>query len=628
MVYNVLPQYDGTTPKTWRIGVTPNTTASLQSSLGLGVGDGWAVSFNPFRLEPGFYRLTNFTGVVRDTTAAFCSAVSFAIWWVDSTTYSDRVINDVFNKVVDIDISAGFLEVGAAASVVCTSSLGDELFEIVAGRTYYYGYIFDTTGDANRPYYSRMDDPNLPQGNCPQDTYAVGITGGASPTTITFDPTNPPPAGFKWRPYDAWTKALHPLGTMAGYFEFETAARKVMSVNTAAFTLNGSTTPFLIPVCIDDPYYLLAHESVVAGGNTLSIEISDCEAAGYEQSIKNTFVQDMGAADQMTFDGTNVALNGVAEAGNKFDLAILLDEVADKTNLFYTNTNNGQGAVGIAAPDARDIMTIAHGAADSGWGTEYAWADSAHYIKLVGTGTIVSIDVCRQPVIVMGDSQAASAGAVLNLLGEALVGKFTYPRSFIAAGIPGCAVATHTNTATSSRMHQRVRGLLPTQGAISEMRNVLFVLCGVGINDISLADNVEARRAPLVSGVLFGCSKMVSYMLGYLTNEGGAVTDANNGNQILIIGLPPWTAGLGVEQSAVVQVNECLKELAIQTRCVFYNPYDLVNADPTAYLADGLHYIDGGAGTDEIAQNAIDKYEAGTTESRESGSAGFIMGVL
>jgi hypothetical protein len=287
-----------------------------------------------------------------------------------------------------------------------------------------------------------------------------------------------------------------------------------------------------------------------------------------------------------------------AEAGDSFELAVNMRPATGKADLFYQNRTTGQGGEG-----AGDFAVISHACKNAAArAADYSVA-KLNWLDLSGTATVTAIEIGCDPLIVFGDSQA------LVYLGPALQTAFDTPRMLLRAGISGnqlCDTATNSHTAGYLRYKHTTPGL----GDLCEMTGCIFVIAGIGVNDVSGESDTDAKRNAMAM-------RFAARVADILYDLQARAVPA------LVIGLPPYSDGDANTYEAHCiksQINPVLEGLAIGARCAFVNPwFDMVdpvtaNEDiPTfnaAYTTDaGLHY--NAAGASVVAALAVEAVESG-----------------
>ena len=199
-------------------------------------------------------------------------------------------------------------------------------------------------------------------------------------------------------------------------------------------------------------------------------------------------------------------------------------------------------------------------------------------------------------MIILGDSQSgfktnATSVSSLHRLGTYIPAAFTHSRSVWNAAITGGAIVAGWGFDIVTPIYLRYKHTTPGWGDLCEMTNVVFVISGAGINDISpLVTDTEANRDKAISVIIQRLAEIIEDIYA-------------SGNQVVILGIPPYSTGDASTEDAgaVRQFNRALHGLARGTRTPFYNPwYDMVdkstiNDNVPEFFADyhddaGLHY--------------------------------------
>jgi lysophospholipase L1-like esterase len=203
--------------------------------------------------------------------------------------------------------------------------------------------------------------------------------------------------------------------------------------------------------------------------------------------------------------------------GDTFDFMIQTNGTA--ANLLYLNRTDGQGGQGVG-----DIATISHHAKGTSTreGSYTMAAAGWRHLSVTGGGTIGTVQIGWEPVVIFGDSMASYSGRY----GQYLPGAFTYPRMHWRAQISGNrlqSTSSGNHTAGWLRYKHTTIGL----GDLCELRDVVFCFAGYGLNDISLIGTNPAN-VPTVTA-------------GYFDRFDAIIADLQaNGNQPLVIGLAPY----------------------------------------------------------------------------------------
>jgi hypothetical protein len=146
----------------------------------------------------------------------------------------------------------------------------------------------------------------------------------------------------------------------------------------------------------------------------------------------------------------------------------------------------------------------------------------------------------------------------------------------------------------------------------------LWIGCGMGVNAVAGAakDSYDDTR---------------KWVCDQIEDVGGlfrAVTDADTGERIMLIGAPPYshTDADKYEAAMVRWMNRAYLGIALALQIPFYNPWpDVVergtegNDIPTfdaTYSTDGLHYI--AAGGALVCASAVEAFESGTIDLRDA----------
>ena len=551
-----------------------------QASPPAGTDSRWFVRSMKLNLEPGTYTLDTVWASVVYCAATNCDVMRFGIFAGNGTS-AELVTLSNGQKYVDItsDLS------GADGSQSVEGTLGVDV-TIESGTSYWFAVMIHGADGrvSTRPRFYEMDSGEWVLG----DFWGGNVAGATMPEDTTDL---------------SYTAAGS--GEQAGIsLRFTTANRIVYQISSTAYA--GSATEIIIPWLDETNYswWIFAKSAVVADGEALTVDFEyQVQAAGTEGS-RTTGVLDMGAADQVTFGGADVALAAAgAEAGDTFDLAWMFDDrVSDAANMFYMNRTTGQGAEG-----AGDLITISHAAKNDAAGVgsrNQVYTISRPYsLKITGTATIETLQVGVEPLVIMGDSQAVNT---TNKLGYYLPDAFTYPRMAWHAAVSGSTVV-ELNPGLLTPLTQIYKNDTNGLGDLCEMFDSVFIVAGAGINDLNDISTTETSRNNVVLGVLEGIAGILEDI-------------ASNQGQSIIIGLPPYSKAGATEQIAKAiqhQYNPGLEGLAVAMRCAYVNPWWAMLSGASgiaipvfnaSYTSDaGLHY--GSAGAPIVANKAAEAYE-------------------
>lgn len=569
MTVATYPAYDGTgDASTWTLNYVTNDATGTAFGLA-STGVGWLVRTNHLNLAPGTYLLNQFKGVVRYASDVDCDAAYFVL--LESADHVTATPVTLGNGLQYIDMTA---DKGDETTHIMTSSLGDVSVTLEAGKYYYFGLAMRGTVDrtTGHPAAIAMTDGEGPQG----DQFYV------STTTAPF-----PVSGFSYFDGASGREPFKFALTVT------TANRIVYETTYSAAALIG------VPKRTDGDYWIKFEDVVVADGEafTCALDIED----GGAQVTQTTLILDMGATDQVTFGGANVALNAVTpEAGDTFDMGVHCQPTTAKADLFVQNKSVAQGAVGNL-----DFVTFSHAVANASTrGTEYTSISSPTMLDMSGTAAVAKIQVGWEPVVIFGDSQAINSA---GFFGAELPSAFTYPRIAWYAAISASKV--HENAGASTAGYQRYKHDTPGSGDLCEMGGIVFVWAGYGVNDINEIGDTAANRNPTMGKYLHRTAEILGDV-------------AQNGNAMLIIGLPPYSkSGAATDdeaQTILHQLNVSLEGIAIGLRAPYVNPWHVMCQSGTsgatiptfaaAYTSDeGAHYS--AAGMEIVCAAAVRSLE-------------------
>ena len=357
-------------------------------------------------------------------------------------------------------------------------------------------------------------------------------------------------------------------------------------------------------------------------GESTSIQLADNSAWGGAQQLigEATITMPDSNGDAVWFgaagNGLTVPLNrgaGLREAGDVIDLLInCVHDAAGhpRHDLYYLNRTDGQGPESVAINGGVDIDTKshwvgAHGVAPAGPRDRYATFGDFGFLRLDGNGEIGSIQVGWEPLILLGDSQVASNGA-LTRLGLTLPSALRHDRIAWLGSIAG-------NRFTSSVPYVHTAGLLRYRGDAASACGSLAYIAGadlvfvMGVNDISVAISDPGTRAE-VDAIVTSLSEGLEALLDHWQEY--------HANRALLLGLPHWPGGNDNENLAIQLWNAAVADAAAERGIPYFDPYPVTRASAqeiapgepgSFYLADGIHLSD--AGATAVAQHAAAHWE-------------------
>lgn len=548
----------------WYLGAHATTASGGTLDGAAGTTAGWLVRSMRLRLNPGTYTLQSIRcGIVYAATAN-CDGVRFGILGGNTTAASLVTLS---NGLTYVDVTADKENTNSSRTLI--GDLGDVTVTLEADTTYWFVVMLHKVEGATATYPGtrQMNDGQWVLG----DMWKGQVNGA-----IAAMPT------------DTTSLSYVAAGNEAGEqtrmcLEFTTANRILYSIDSAAYA--GTEIQMIIPRAksTTPDYWIMLKSADVADGQALSVALeSDTNA---DKTLLTTLVQDFNDPEQMTFGAASVAL-AADEDGDTFDHGINV-RGDGKMDLFYKNTQTGQGALGDA-----DFCTISHACAAGTptRGAEYTIA-KPWSLKFSGTATVAKVQIGWDPLLMLGDSQSIDNAA---RLGGNLPTAFTYDRMQWNEGLSGGGVTFNTDTQTS--LLQRYINDTPGLGDLCEMQGMVVVWAGAGVNDISQYVGTDAtKRNPTVANILRVASTI-------------AWKASDRGNAVLIIGLPPYSdpVNAGTEEAKAIQhqLNTGLEGIACGVRGAYVNPWyalvsgsqaaDIPTANPT-YIEDGLHYLAPGA---------------------------------
>jgi hypothetical protein len=564
MTVATYPTYDGSADASaWFYGVAPGHANGGTGSYSPNdtTASKWYCWTMPLDLQPGTYYVTSVFLMAAFTLEADIGNVYFSIFEDSAGTLTPITFG---NGLTYIDQTADVVHANGNNSHVGPTTVASVSFTLESGKTYQMGWGMQRSAVAAalHPGVMVMNDGMGPQ----------GLTVYKTNDLTTFP-------------------SVHAASVVAGgeiprgYITFTTPVRTLYS---AAYS---AAKDILIPRRTDGNWCMKFRAAVVADGQALTAVLHNDNAGN--DATRTTLLLDMGDTHQVGFASELVALDA-SETADTFDL--LYEQRADgKADLFYLNKTTGQGPLG-----ADDFATISHAVKhESTRGYEYTIA-TPDYLKITGTAAVAAIQVGWEPIVIFGDSQCSRNGEV-NIsssyrLGSHLPTAFTHDRIYWMACIAG-SLLTANNGTSHTAAYLRYKSATPGQGDLCEMTTPLFIIGGIGINDISVVvGSTEANRNKII---------------GLLATRFSEILDDLQDRAIptLIIGLPPYSKSGDADEAEAQcvknQINPMLEGLAIGVRAAYLNPWwDVVeqstanDAVPTflaGYTEDGLHYDTVGA---------------------------------
>ena len=552
------PAYAGEVA-TWKQGLQYTDSATYVGAGGTSVG--WIRFFQPLPLFPGDYTLTGLNAAIAFTGVADCDDIRLQVWRSDGAGWV---------RVADVDTPDGAPQ--SSTHQLSASGLSTAFTVADDGETYYWVLAMHKLegSGGGRPGTKRMND-----GMGPDDSM-VFFTSADSTTLAVGD-----------RTLDA---QLHILGEIT----FTTANR--ILYRDAGYTVAAKR---MIPRCTTANYWIKINNAIVVDGEAWTCQLD--RRSGGDESTLTTLVLDMGATDQVTFGAANVALAGAgAEAGDTFDIGIAVRPVSGKMDCFFLNKSDPQGA-------ASRPMTRSHACANGAARAAEYTITEPYFLDMSGTAATGAIEVGREMLVMVGDSQSFTGACVAQRLAAYLPAAFIHDRILWAGGNSGQALAS---------MASLYKAATAGEGDLCEMTSAVLVVAGAGINDLVGINAVEAARNAAVATAL-------GYALDILTDW------VDRDLPVLAIGLPPYSraASSATEEEAggVRQFNRGLGGVALALRLPFLDPWPLMvvsgtqgDAIPTfieAYTDDsGLHYSNTGAAI--VAAAAAAALESATVSDR------------
>ena len=249
--------------------------------------------------------------------------------------------------------------------------------------------------------------------------------------------------------------------------------------------------------------------------------------------------------------------------GEKHDLYIHHDMAADKLELIFANVEDGTGGQGAA--DIQHVSITDRTPLAAGIDLSTLFLRKIVFTN-AGTGaTIGRITVCRDPIVMVGDSFCGSTN-----VGQFIAGAFTEDRYLINTGIAG-GMMTSNATASSTSIVKRWDEA-DNDRDICAFRDVLFVLCnGPGLNDVATIDNTVATRYWITAGIVGGIGKMIADSQNTNAQYGGS-----RSNDIVISTLIPYIdsdTATTTETATIPILNKMIKSLCYYAQVPMADAY-------------------------------------------------------
>ena len=299
---------------------------------------------------------------------------------------------------------------------------------------------------------------------------------------------------------------------------------------------SGTTTRYYIPEYLrtsDDVSTIIFQSARAADPNSLTIELFESDINGIPLEHSTTLLDSGDTATNITVDGVVQYLEDVGandQEGSYFDIAVqMASGTTNELDVLYTNKS--YPAINSA------IATISHAAKNgSAHGTKYSKTfpdEMMSYLRISGTADIDNIYVCAPygVAVCVGDSQVASSyangGSPSGLLDrthrmvQQLFAESTNERFQWIGGESG-----NRSDQIASRYNASTAG----EGDLIDFRDVVMLLAGVGLNDISQTSLTSNAQAEAEANTILG---------RYQTMASDAVS---NGNTPWVLGLPPYSA--------------------------------------------------------------------------------------
>ncbi len=550
----------------------PNQLSTWEYGMGLigddayvGVFDSgairWGLMAERLNLAPGEYLFSTIVAKLAFTEAADNDAVAFCVYEKSGSNLIE---------VLRVDLTSQ--KTNTSGSHNATFNLGDASATLVTGKEYFFGIAQrgPATRSFNRPGWRRRSTAT----DWATDEWAAHFfTSGVSELATTFAPT-------------FTTSSIKHCYAL-------TVKTKTRIVYTG--TPNGNMIPRRT-----DGVSTIKVDTFVGDATARVITLVDTTAG----AVANRLVLDVNhTTENITFAGTAQSIPG--QTGDTFDFCIQTNGTA--ANLLYLNRTDGAAAGG---ENAVDIRTISHHAKqNNARGGSYTMGASTYrFITNTGGGTISSIQIGWEPVVIFGDSMASYSGR----LGQYLPAAFTYDRMHWRAQISGNALTT-TSPGNHTAGYLRYKHTTIGSGDICEIRDAVLCFAMFGLNDISRI-GTTAAQIPIVTADYFNrVEEVVDDLLA-------------NSNHPLLVGLAPYhhVPNASTEEATTIKnwIDQ-FADLADEKRVAWLTPWwDLVDqatANDSIPLIRAGYTDDGGTHINATAAQVV---VALIAESYESGIVG------
>ena len=397
-----------------------------------------------------------------------------------------------------------------------------------------------------------------------------------------------------------------PEQTEAPLMEFEvlTAERVLYDSDDGSLGPFGTGEAVNIPAYTDQSYYIMLEGVQCPDTDTLAIAFNYTDAAGADDTITidakagNLLLNYDGGGDTDKLgigDYTTFKAIASQEAEN-FNIHVWIDPVNHLMDIAFCNYQDGQG--GLSDRDIQHIPLMD--------GTAQAITDAViRRLAITSTaGTIDRIIVCREPVVVPGDSFVSTYGTITELsrIGAALddAGIFSEKRYVINAGIAGAMILA--SNVASSGLTTRWNTLASDQYIVGYRDCIMCFVVGCA-NDATEASEADAYE--MAARIVGAIGTMVGDTLDDTATLGGRSDCVICGP----IGAPPDSDSDNY-RTFFQRVNNGLRHLAYTANVPFVDLYgDEAKSQFTNFYASN-NWHPSAAADSSIARKIAAAYES------------------
>jgi len=241
-----------------------------------------------------------------------------------------------------------------------------------------------------------------------------------------------------------------------------------------------------IPAYLGDDYHIVLRGVQVPDAESLIITAYKPSSAGRTLDVVQVITVDFTGTGEITDqDATAIAIAG--EDGEKFDIHLYLEPVTHTDDVMFANLETGQGSVG-----DEDFQWKALNAGGVDILASTIATLPIRWVGLVNAGTNATVDeivVCREPLVIVGDSfggaySISNSISILSRVGAALPAAFAEPRYGIPASISNGKVTMESTTSAAIRNRWN-----DADNDLCFFRGVVYCFVnGPGVNDITIID--------------------------------------------------------------------------------------------------------------------------------------------